>query len=55
MGLELKEAREEDFDVIVPPFRADVLHACDIAEDLGIAFGFNNIPIIMPPTLAVGG
>ena len=27
----------------------------DIAEDVGIAFGFNNIPRVIPPTLTVGG
>ena len=36
------------------PVRADILHACDIAEDIGVAFGFNNIPRIVPPTNTVG-
>ena len=44
MGLVCTETREEDFTVKVPATRPDVLHPCDIAEDLGIAFGFNNIP-----------
>jgi phenylalanyl-tRNA synthetase beta chain len=30
------------------------LHACDIAEDIGVAFGFNNIPRVVPPTNTVG-
>lgn len=38
----------------VSPVRADILHACDIAEDIGVAFGFNNIPRIVPPTNTVG-
>lgn len=54
MGLECKETREDDFDVIVPPQRADILHACDISEDIGVAFGFNNIPRVVPPTLTSG-
>lgn len=54
MGLELKEAREEDFDVIVPCFRADILHPVDVVEDIGIAFGFNNIERVIPPTLTEG-
>ena len=29
--------------VTIPPTRADVLHACDIYEDIAIAFGYNNI------------
>ncbi|KAK9822691.1 hypothetical protein WJX81_001468 [Elliptochloris bilobata] len=29
--------------VRVPPTRSDVLHACDIMEDVAIAYGYNNI------------
>ncbi len=29
--------------VCVPPTRSDVLHACDVAEDVAIAYGYNNI------------
>ena len=29
--------------VTIPPTRADVLHACDIYEDIAIAFGYNNV------------
>ena len=29
--------------VEVPPTRSDVLHPCDVAEDVAIAFGYNNI------------
>uniref|UniRef100_A0A1I7V0Y9 phenylalanine--tRNA ligase n=1 Tax=Caenorhabditis tropicalis TaxID=1561998 RepID=A0A1I7V0Y9_9PELO len=29
--------------VVVPPTRHDVLHACDIAEDVGVAYGYNNL------------
>ncbi|RDW60001.1 hypothetical protein BP5796_11607 [Coleophoma crateriformis] len=31
-------------DVSIPPTRADVLHQCDIMEDVAIAYGFNNLP-----------
>ncbi len=44
MGLSPKEIRDSDFTVTVPPTRPDILHACDLAEDIGVAFGFNNIP-----------
>lgn len=54
MGLELKEAREADFDVTVPCFRADILHPVDVVEDIGIAYGFNNIERVIPPTLTEG-
>lgn len=27
----------------IPPTRSDVLHPCDVMEDVGIAYGYNNI------------
>jgi phenylalanyl-tRNA synthetase beta chain len=41
--------------VSVPPTRSDVLHECDIAEDVAIAFGYNSIPRTLPPTPSMGG
>ncbi|KAH7360609.1 hypothetical protein BKA65DRAFT_473754 [Rhexocercosporidium sp. MPI-PUGE-AT-0058] len=35
-------------EVFVPPTRADVLHQCDIMEDVAIAYGFNNLPRTSP-------
>ena len=40
--------------VQVPPSRTDILHACDIMEDVAIAFGFNNIQKTHPRTPCVG-
>jgi phenylalanyl-tRNA synthetase beta chain len=42
-------------EVIVPPTRSDILHAVDIAEDIGIAYGYNNIVKRVPTTNTVGG
>jgi phenylalanyl-tRNA synthetase beta chain len=42
-------------EVTVPPTRSDILHAVDIAEDIGIAFGYNNIVKRIPTTCTVGG
>ncbi|XP_076894039.1 phenylalanine--tRNA ligase beta subunit, cytoplasmic-like [Bidens hawaiensis] len=39
------------FIVSVPPTRSDVLHACDVAEDMAIAYGFNNIEKKIPASL----
>jgi len=39
---------------IVPPCRADVIHACDIYEDIAIAFGYNNIRKKIPRTSTIG-
>lgn len=41
-------------DVQVPPTRSDILHAVDIAEDIGIAYGYNNIQRKIPSTCTVG-
>jgi phenylalanyl-tRNA synthetase beta chain len=35
-------------DVSIPPTRADVLHQCDIMEDVAIGYGFNNLPRTSP-------
>lgn len=40
--------------VNVPPTRSDILHAVDVIEDVGIAYGYNNIPQNVPQTLTVG-
>jgi len=41
-------------EVSVPPTRSDILHPVDIAEDIGIAFGYNNIHKRVPQTSTVG-
>lgn len=41
---------EELLDVSIPPTRADVIHAIDVAEDVAIAYGYNNIVKTIPKT-----
>lgn len=41
--------------VSVPPTRADVLHACDVMEDVAIGYGFNNLPRSSPNKSATIG
>lgn len=41
-------------DVEVSPVRSDILHACDIMEDVAIAFGFANLPKSVPKTFTFG-
>jgi len=36
--------------VEVPPTRHDVIHPCDIIEDVAIAYGYNNIKYTIPDT-----
>jgi phenylalanyl-tRNA synthetase beta chain len=40
--------------VHVPSTRSDILHAVDVIEDVAIAFGYNNIPLELPPTRCFG-
>lgn len=54
MGLKMTASTEDSFTVSVPVTRNDILHACDIAEDIGIAYGFNNIETKLPSTLTTG-
>jgi phenylalanyl-tRNA synthetase beta chain len=56
MGLIIKGTKDNDTTVVfqVHPVRTDIIHACDIAEDIGIAYGYNNIPRSFPPTNTVG-
>ncbi|QQK41197.1 Phenylalanyl-tRNA synthetase, beta subunit [Penicillium digitatum] len=35
-------------NVEIPPTRADILHQCDIMEDVAIAYGFNSLPRAFP-------
>lgn len=39
----------------IPITRSDILHPCDVAEDLCIAYGFNNIEFKLPPSMTIGG
>jgi phenylalanyl-tRNA synthetase beta chain len=32
----------------VPFYRSDILQECDIAEDVGISYGYNNIEFTVP-------
>jgi phenylalanyl-tRNA synthetase beta chain len=41
---------EQEISVRIPPTRSDILHGCDVIEDLGIAYGYNNIETKFPAT-----
>ncbi|EFN52909.1 hypothetical protein CHLNCDRAFT_36718 [Chlorella variabilis] len=40
--------------VQVPITRSDVLHACDVMEDVAIAYGYNNLVKRVPKTVTAG-
>ena len=39
----------------VPITRSDLIQECDVAEDLCIAFGYENIKPKLPPSFTMGG
>ena len=68
MGLNTKKIDESKISVEVPITRSgilfiimntyyfsDILHPCDIAEDVAIAYGYNNVEEQLPPTPTLGG
>ncbi|MDO8840753.1 phenylalanine--tRNA ligase subunit beta, partial [Methanocalculus sp.] len=40
--------------VLVPCYRADIMHDWDIFEDVAIAYGFNAFSATLPPTYTIG-
>lgn len=48
MYLEATVEKSGDLSVKIPPTRHDVIHACDIYEDVAIAYGYNNIEKSLP-------
>ncbi len=46
---------EVTYEVEVPPYRVDVLHPLDVVDDLGRAYGFNDLEPTYPDVGTVGG
>lgn len=56
-GLEAKKTEPNSklaYEVKVPPYRVDVLHPVDIIDDIGRAFGFNDLTPKYPDVSTVG-
>lgn len=54
MSLPSTEKAPGVLEVTIPATRSDVLHACDVMEDVAIAYGFNNLAKTLPQTSTVG-
>ena len=54
MGLRVINKDGDKFSVSVPVSRSDVLHACDVAEDIAIAYGYNNLETQLPSAISTG-
>jgi phenylalanyl-tRNA synthetase beta chain len=51
MGYDYDSAKKT---VLVPAYRTDIIHLVDLAEDVGIAYGYDNIPEIIPNVATIG-
>lgn len=54
MGHSAKPGAEDEVVVDVPVTRPDILHECDLVEDVAVAHGYDNLPKTFPTTNAVG-
>jgi phenylalanyl-tRNA synthetase beta chain len=55
-GLDADATDDGDaYEVTVPPYRVDVLHPLDIVDDIGRAYGFNDLDPRYPDVSTVGG
>lgn len=54
MFVEAEAKSEKELLVHVPPHRSDIFHACDVMEDVAIAYGFNRIPKSIPKASTIG-
>lgn len=48
MSLKSKVKDKDMLMVEIPPTRHDVIHPCDIYEDIAIAYGYNEIEKTIP-------
>ncbi len=42
MGYGVKSSSDKTLDVLIPSYRADILHQADLVEDVAIAYGYEN-------------
>ena len=47
--------RNVAYEVTIPPYRVDVLHPLDVIDDLGRAYGFNDLEPRYPDVGTIGG
>jgi len=57
LDAEVREVGDDElaYDVDIPPYRTDVLHPLDVIDDLGRAYGFNELAPRYPDVSTVGG
>jgi phenylalanyl-tRNA synthetase beta chain len=66
LGLELKDGEAKRLlermgfgvqgrDVLIPAYRADIMHQADLAEDIAIAYGYDELKPEIPSVATIGG
>lgn len=55
MRYKVVKFRGGKIEVLIPPYRTDVLHVIDVVEDVAIGYGYNNIQPILPKIATIGG
>ena len=53
-GLEAIPIENDSYRILVPCWRGDVIHECDILEDIAICYGYKKIIPILPPSATIG-
>ena len=54
MGYSSKKISEKQLEVLIPAWRADILHEIDLVEDVAVGFGFENFESEFPKDLTFG-
>lgn len=55
MRYKVVKFRGGKIEVLIPPYRTDILHVIDVVEDVAIGYGYNNIQPILPKIATIGG
>jgi phenylalanyl-tRNA synthetase beta chain len=54
-GLDAQVTGDGEYEVGIPPYRTDVLHPLDVIDDIGRAYGFNDLEPRYPDVSTLGG
>jgi len=54
MGYDSSEIDKNKLEVMVPAWRADILHEIDLVEDVAVGYGYDRFEIDFPKTLTFG-
>lgn len=54
MRFGVEKIYEDGVEVLIPPYRADIMHEWDVIEDIAIGYGYDRIKPEYPQTNAIG-